>query len=164
MYEPKRGDLVSLKSNPEHRAVIAGFEKEKRLYSIVWIMPDGNPNGLTIDACALMEAQTEAPQQGMSEEELARMRAAASANAEEVQRLSMLVPLLEQYEAEIAKLKKDKLEALKALHASKMFDYGGTVNMDDSMETVIRQMLSRYFAERGEANEQITKLKAQIPV
>lgn len=53
MWEPKLGDVVTLRSAPEQRLTVTGYDNEKKMYGVFWLTPDGNGHAVGLPPCAL---------------------------------------------------------------------------------------------------------------
>ncbi len=149
-WAPKPGDTVSFRSNPEHRAVVAGYEKEKDMYNLVWIKPDGDVAGITITGKALQ------PWGGATEEQ---REAAFAQLAEQCADARLRANQADAFEAEIVELKKDAAEArLLAAHTLER-----VIPAEHTVSSFVASLCERLEITTREANEQIQALQASQP-
>ncbi len=152
-WEPKTGDVVSLKSNPEHAGVVTGYDTEKKMYNIVWVKPDGDPAGIMLVGDVLQKAE-----RIDSSTVLAEYEERINALTEELATMRGQVEDIATVRTELAKRKR---EAIAIVSEVKVLLPEITVDADDSALACMA-LLRAASTWRSEGNEQIAALQKEL--
>lgn len=156
MYEPVIGDVVSIKGFPEHRAVVVGFDIEKKMYNILWVMADGNLTGCLIAMQALTkhkppEEPVVDPQTNALVRDLLQQLELSRSGSMQADKLRV----------EIAELKTDAQMA--RTFVSQALELDVVIPPEKSVSWAVEQLTARLSTFKAEANEQIEKLRSAAP-
>lgn len=147
MWEPKLGDVVTLRSNPDRHMTVVAYQSDKKMYDVLWLNEQGAANAIAVSAVALQKVEEEAPAAPVIDP-----RATA-----EWQALVELAKMAETYKAEIAELKNERLRAILASRAVLE-----EVAADAQPDVLVNQIVDRFRQMKTESNEQISRLAIRV--
>ena len=153
MWEPKLGDVVALRSHPDHRMTVVGYNREKKFYSCVWATETGAANGIDIIAEGLCKVE-EGPDSQALRDRIQEVQ------IESTQISRMLADVSRERGAIAAELALHKAANVRAvLAARKVLD---EVRADAPADELVGAVADRYQALQRDANQQIERIRTKL--
>lgn len=147
-WEPKLGDIVTLKSETDIPMTVIGYDPSKRVYGVAWIAPDKQGHAMSVPAEALAKYE-KAPE--VDPAELAQGLQIASQELESMR--SVLAQSRESLTLAGNQLS-EICSALQRIVPKEAWSSNPTA--------MAAEAARRYETMRLEANEQITRLNARV--
>lgn len=145
-WQPKLGDVVTLRSDDDFRMTVTGYDKEHDAYGVLWIDSNGSPHGCNLPAKALASVEPEAP----DPETQAAIQQAAAVIAQLRERLDQATEMNQTAGKQIFAL----MDALHRIVPRESWS-------NDATE-LAAEAVRRVETMRSEANQQLEHLSARV--
>lgn len=152
-WEPKLGDIVTLRSSPDVPMTVCGYEREKKLYTVIWMTEAGAANYISTVAEALAKA-AEGPDTAALQAHTAELRT-------ELGNVSrMLAEVSRERGALAAELASHKVANVRAVLSAR--ELLQEVRADAMADELVLATVERFKLMQAEANEQIARAQGKL--
>lgn len=147
-WEPKLGDVVTLRGAPQMMMTVTGYDPKTAMYGVLWLDNEGHPHGVNLSPRALVEVTEEEPIDPAVAQ--AALQHAAAAVTELNQRCQQLTEMNHSAGAQLAEL----VTALRRLVPKDAWS--------SEPSAMAEEAIRRHETFQREANEQLVRLQAKV--